>query len=245
MKRWIWIAAGLLAGVFAFWPAASFESRVRTALPPGSDVALTGSVWSGAGRIHIGGAAWPVSWQFQPGRLLQARAAWRIEARPAGAHGDVVISIGWGGAALDSPAFEGELRTLYAVLPGLKLMGVAGQVKLTGPDLRVTLDAPWRAQGVARLALRDVSVTTLGPAPLGQHEIELKGTGEEIAFEIARSDGLLKLDGKGTYNARGEYGFQGSALPLASFDADARARLARVATAQSDGRFRFDVRGTW
>jgi hypothetical protein len=177
--------------------------------------------------------------------LLNAAFAWRVESKPNGAQASAQVSMGLGGLTVRAPTFDGEIRALHAWSPAMKLLGVQGRARVDAPDMELSPASPWRANGEARMTLSELSVAAIGGSTIGTHELAIKGGGDSLTFEVAKSDGTLKLEGQGRINNMGEYVVQGSALPLVSFDADSRARLARFATAQSDGRFRFDARGKW
>ncbi|MBL8515123.1 MAG: type II secretion system protein N [Betaproteobacteria bacterium] len=245
MKKIAWMLAGLLLGGVAFWPAATLQGNAQRALPPGSSVALSGSVWNGQGQIQTGGSTWPFEWRFKPSRVFAAELAWDIDARPTGARASAQAVLGFGGWTVRAPAFEGEIHALHTWLPALKLMGVQGRAQWSAPELAIKPSTPWRVDGEGSLALSELSIAAIGGSALGTHELRVDGSGDAVTFEIVKSDGVLKVEGKGRISNGGEYSVQGSALPLASFDADARARLARYATVQTDGRFRFDARGKW
>lgn len=245
MKRWAWLMVGLVLGAIAFWPAAFLEGIVQRALPAGASVALSGSIWNGQGQVQLAGTVWPFAWRFAPARLLAAQLTWQLYAKPAGALASTQISVGFSGLTMRAPQFDGEIRALHGLLPALKLAGVQGRAQLSAANLELTPATAWQVGGDGRLMLSELSVAAIGGSTLGTHEFSVRGGGESIAIEVIRSDGTLKLEGRGSVNNKGEYTVQGSALPLTSFDADARARLSRFATLQSDGRFRFDARGKW
>ncbi len=245
MRTLAWAALGLAAGAVAFWPAASLEGLAQRQLPAGSTVALTGTLWKGTGWVQTGGASWPLQWRLAPSRVVAGRLAWQLEARPTGARAAAEVSLGLGGWAVKGPRFDGEIRALHTWWPALRLLGVQGRARLDAEGMDLRPATPWRATGDARLTLSELSVAAIGGAVLGIHEFSLKGSGESLSFEVLKSEGTLKLEGRGRIANDGDYATQGSALPLASFDAESRARLARFASPQPDGRYRWDVRGKW
>lgn len=245
MKGLAWAGLGVVAGAACFWPAATLETAVQQRLPVGSTVVLSGSVWKGAGHIQSSGVTWPIDWQFMPSRLLAAQLAWQLDARPAGAVATLQVAVGSSGATLRTPVFDGGIRTLHPWFPALRLLGVQGRARLDTSNFELSPATPWHAEGEGRLALSELSLAAIGGSGLGNHEFALKATGDAVSVEVVKSDGTLKLEGKGRLSNQGEYSVQGSALPLASFDHESRSRLGRFATAQSDGRFRLDARGKW
>jgi Type II secretion system (T2SS), protein N len=240
-----WLVAGLALGALAFWPAASLESRLLAALPAKSEVQLAGSIWSGEGALRIRGRVWPLAWRIDAASLLSARLGWNVKAQPSGASANALVALGFADTRVTDFTYEGEMQPLASLLPALTLMGANGRARIGAPALAISHRVPWHIEGAANVELRELSVAAISAQVLGNATLALQGAGDKVNFAIGKSDGVLAMDGKGSLDNAGGFVFQGSALPLSTFDADGRAHLARMATAQSDGRYRFEVKTKW
>lgn len=246
MKRLVLALTGLAVGAVVFWPAATFEDTARRALPPSAQVSLIGTVWNGRGVIGLNGSGYLVKWEFDSAGLPTLRLVWKVEsvASPTMLRADV--SVGFSGVEISNLGFSGDAARIADLVPLAKLAGAKGLMTLDSAEsLKLRPASPWQAEGQGTLVLQDLVIGTLSATPTGTHRIEVRGAGDTLAFEVRKSEGPITLEGKGALNNRNEFAFAGSALPLSTLEPEARARLARWASPQSDGRYRIEVKTKW
>jgi hypothetical protein len=245
-RGWIVAGAGLGVGVLAFLPAELFAPAVQRAWPQIAHMALTGSVWNGRGVLRVGEGAIPITWSARFSDLLRLRLGWDVEADAPSWTTKAAISRGFSDVEIAHLEADGDLRTLAHVVPALRLAGLGGIATLRSRDAwRVDPGSPWRATGRAHLTVKSLTLAAMGATPVGDVAVDVDGVGDAIQFKLAKSAGALLVEGEGQFSNAGEWRFKGSALPLSTMDAQARAQLARWAPAGADGRHRLDFNLRW
>jgi len=214
------LAAGTLAGVVAFAPAAWLAQAVAAA----SDQRLLladaqGTVWAGSARPVLSGGADSRDATTLPGRLhwrlalhggsveLQARQpcclvdTLRLQLRP-----------GIGRLAVTLPATTGAIgRWPAAFLAGLgtpwNTLQLSGSAELSSPGLTLeNVQGRWRLAGRAELELHEIGSRLSRLAPLGSYRLVLDGGdgGTDAAqLRLSTVEGPLQLQAEGLWAASG------------------------------------------
>jgi hypothetical protein len=173
---------------------------------------VEGSFWHGrAAAIGIGGVRVQeqVSWDFQPRALLDAKLAWMIEGRLAERSSRLELAIRPRGVELNAVDLALPLEPLAALHPRLKPVQLGATLRLTAKSLRA------RSPVVASVTVEHLFTPQAPHAELGSYRLE--GTGQDDgkgAWRIATVSGVLRMDGKGTFDiARSKIGGQLTLTP--------------------------------
>jgi hypothetical protein len=196
--------------------------------------------------LRLGGETWPRAWSWRGADLLRMQLGWEVELGGAGLQARAALARGFGGVEMRGLSLRGELASLAALAPQAALAGPTGTLSIEAPGVwRVEPAAPWRAHGEAVVRVGKLALAALGGTPLGEFEVRLEGKGEAVEVRVVRSEGALLVEGQGRLTNAKRFTFVGSALPLASMEAETRAQLARLAPLASDGRHRLALDFKW
>ena len=198
MKRaWRYLAIGIT--VYLLFLASNFPAeRLRTLLESRvSDLtllAVTGSVFSGQARqlVFQGMDLGALHWQFRPAALLLGRAEFRVELEHPYNHGRGNIGITLLGHAygqeLDLMLRPDRVINHYSPVA----VSTSGELHLEIDTLDLDSDFPMELAG--RLTWQDAAVLEPVDMVLGDIELALQGSPEELAGSVTRG-GVLGASG--------------------------------------------------
>ena len=254
--RWWWLlAASFAIGLVALAPAALLEralSSTATAQP--QFAADAGTVWTGRGRLIVAADSTPmvipIAWRFDPLSLLRLRAGFVVEANAPALAGTAHIGLGWRSVVLRNTSMTADARLMSMTHAAGALLAPAGRVRLQqSSDERLIVQPAssdkesWRVDGSMGLNADQLAFGGFINAPVGSHELKLRGDGATINVSILRSSGPLKLEGVGNIalTAPRRFTFSG----FATTAADAPATLKQLGPVMADGRQRIELNTTW
>ena len=130
------------------------------------------------------------------------------------------------------------------------ILAPAGRVRLQqSGDERLSVQPAssdkesWRVDGSMSLNADQLAFGGFINAPVGSHEIKLRGDGATIKVSILRSSGPLKLEGVGNIALASPRRFTISGF--ATTAADAPVALKQLGPVMADGRQRIEINTTW
>ena len=257
MKRghWWWLLVVSFAiGLVALAPAALLERALSTANVQPQFVADAGSVWTGRGSLIVAadGAPMviPVAWRFDPLSLLRLRAGFVVEANAPALTGTAHVGLGWRSVGLSNTLMNADARLVSMTHAAAGLLAPTGRVLLQQSSDEYLIVQPtssdkdsWRVDGSMGLNADQLAFGGIINAPVGSHELNLRGDGATIKVSILRSSGPLKLEGVGkiTLASPRRFTFSG----FATTAADAPAALKQLGPVMADGRQRIEINTTW
>jgi hypothetical protein len=195
------IAAVFIVALIARLPA----SFVTLALPQEIQLRdVEGSFWNGqASAIGVGGVLEQeqVSWNFQPGALLEAKLAWTVGGRLSGQSSQLELALRPGGVELNGVNLALPLEPLAALHPQLKSAQLGAVLRVTAKSLDLNWDLNARSPFAASVAVEHL-FTPLSPrGELGSYRLEGKSDAEGKGdWQIATVNGVLQVTGKGVFD---------------------------------------------
>ena len=254
--RWWWLAlASFLIGLIALAPAVLIE-RAAAQAPnaKASFAADSGTVWAGRGRIAVAAAIGPiiipVMWRFDPLSLLGLRIGFFVNADAPSLIGRTHIGLRSGEIELRDTALSMDAGMLSMAHDAAALFVPAGKLGLQqSADERLNLrppateNEPWRIDGAMGVSAAQLVLGGFVNAPVGSHELTLRGEGPTINFSVLRSTGPLKLEGSGklALNTPRRFTFSG----FATAATDAPVALKQLGPVSADGRQRIELNTGW
>lgn len=204
MKRWRLLAVGFGAyaiGLIVTVPATFVDAGLQRAGSGRLRLAeAQGTVWSGAGRLEIrdaggrAGLAVRLAWRIMPSALLRARLAYEVELDQASRRFPVTISLSrveLADADINLPA-----AVLGLTVPKLAPLRLTGDVLLHVASLSIGRSG---THGNATLLWRAAGSALTPVSPLGDYELRFEGEGAVVHARLRTLQGLLQLDGKGSW----------------------------------------------
>ena len=254
--RWWWLLlASFAISLVALTPAVLLEWTLgRTANPQIRFAAATGTVWTGSGRIALAAGVAPivipVAWRFDPFSLLHLRLGFFVETNAPALAGATHIGWRFGEVELRDTVIEADARLLSMAHSAGVLLVPTGKVRLQqSADERFSVrpafndNETWRVDGLMGLHAEQLVFGGIINAPVGSHELKLRGDGATISISILRSSGPLKLEGAGNIALASPRRFTFSGF--ATTTADAPAALKHLGPIMADGRQRIEINTTW
>lgn len=198
MKRvWRYLAVGAtvyLLVLISTFPAERIKSLLESRVADLSLHAVTGSVFSGKARqlVYQGLDLGTLHWQFRPAALLLGRAEYRLELSHADNQGQGYIGI--------TPLGRIYGRDLELMLLPDRIINHYSPVAVSSSgELNLIVETLEFGSGlprdlVGRLAWQDAAVMEPVDMVLGDVELALQGSAEELACSITRG-GVLGASG--------------------------------------------------
>lgn len=254
--RWWWLlAASFAIGLVALAPAALMERALSsTANVQRQFVADAGTVWTGRGRLIVAADSAPmvipIAWRFDPLSLLRLRLGFFVEANSPALAGTAHVGLGLRSVDLSNTAVNADVRLLSMTHVAAGLLAPTGRVRLQQLSGERFIVQPassdkesWRVDGVMGLNAEQLAFGGFINAPVGSHELKLRGDGTTINVSILRSSGPLTLEGTGNIalTAPRRLTFSG----FATTTVDAPATLKQLGPVMADGRQRIELNTTW
>lgn len=254
--RWWWLTlASFLLGLIALAPAVLIErAAARSPNAKLSFAADRGTVWSGQGRISLAASTGPiiipVSWRFDPRSLFGLRIGFFVDADAPSINGRTHVGFRPGEFQLRDTALSMDAGMLSIAHDAAALFVSAGKLGLrqsTGERLSLLRPAndndPWRVEGTIGASTTQLVLGGIVNAPLGSHELTVRGDGPTINFSVLRSTGPLKLEGSGklTLNTPRRFTFSG----FATAATDAPVAIKQLGPVLADGRQRIELNTRW
>jgi general secretion pathway protein N len=212
------VAAGALAGLVVFAPAAWLASGVASAT--GDRLLLTdarGTVWSGSAQPVLTGGPGSREAAALPGRL-----AWTLGWRGAGLelrarqacciNGEAVVHLrpGLGRMAATLEPSEGgwtgrwPAGWLAALGTPWNTLQLGGLLRLSTPGLTLeSVQGRWRMTGLAELDVVDASSRLSTLPELGSYRLTVQGSGDASTLTLGTLQGPLQLSGEGRWAPTG------------------------------------------
>lgn len=254
--RWWWLlVASIAISLVALAPAALLERALgSTANEQPQFVTDAGTVWTGRGRLIVAAdntpMVIPIAWRFDPLSLLHLRAGFFVEANSPALAGTAHIGLGWRSVALRSTLMNADARLLSMTHAAVALLAPTGRIRLqqSSDEQLIVQPAssdkePWRVDGSMGLNADQLAFGGFINAPVGSHELILRGDGATIKVSILRSSGPLKLEGVGNIALASPRRFTFSGF--ATTAADAPDALKKLGPVMADGRQRIEINTTW
>jgi general secretion pathway protein N len=189
-----------------------------------------GTVWQGKGKIVLADIAAQAAPYTVTGLVLPGDFEWRLAGWPL-ILGKIDIKLSGVGVqkpiALTGGLSELKISASRLVLPGVDLSRMGSPWNTFKPQ--ATLDVQWdnmtlrqgQFDGKAVVELKDIASALTPVRPLGSYKVDVTGTGSSADVKLSTTQGPLKLEGNGVWNAR-----QGLRLSIeAEADETAKAKL--------------------
>ena len=190
----------------------------------------------------------PVTWRFDPLSLIGLRLGFFIDANAPALSGTTHVGFGFGGLELRDTALSADARLLSMAHSAAAIFAPTGKVRLQqSADERLIVkpaaNNAWRVDGLIGLSAEQLAFGGVINAPVGSHELKLRGDGATINFSVWRSTAPLKLEGAGTLTLASPRKFTFSGFATAA--ADTPASLKQLGPLMADGRQRIELNTTW
>ena len=171
-----------------------------------------GTLWRGQGMLVVGDAAsgnarpWlPLAWHFKPGGLLGGEMSW-ASAPESGLRGE--LSLGLNGFRLRDFAVEAPAAMVIPLLPGVLVQsGWGGDMAVRAADWRCSPNAS--CEGDFLVQWRGASSALLPGQRFGDYEVQGRGNGSAIHFDIHTLAGEIAITGSGSWSVSSLPSFQG------------------------------------
>jgi general secretion pathway protein N len=217
--------------------AAASEGRVHF-----SDA--RGTLWSGSLRGQFDGtggkfACDRISWHLVPGKVLEGRIAFDVQADCPDAQAKVQVARGWSDWEASGGNARIAARALPAFFPLVAAWRPEGSISLTADGVR------WNdreLQGPLTLEWRDASVALSDVKPLGTYRLAALGAGDTAKLTLSTLDGTLKMSGEGEVKLPRAATFSGEARGDGANAAALEPLLNLVAPRRPDGARSIEVR---
>lgn len=254
-RLWALGGAAFLAGAIGFFPASLIEDRLNQALPPPWRIAVTGTIWAGAGVVQgagpgDGALTVPLTFAFDPLALARLRLAWKVVADSPSLSGSVRAGAGWQSWEFRDAALTMDAAMLPRLFPALSAYAPAGTLHLATPAggrLTAGHGDGLHLKGDAQIGVERLALAPFGNVPLGNYQLRLSARGTAIDYAIAQSEGALKLDGGGSirFAPSRQFTYAGHVTPSAALPEAVLTSLKAVAKPAPDGRLRIAWTSAW
>ena len=257
-RRWWCLGlASFAISLIVLAPVALIELATnRTAGTNARFAADGGTIWRGQGRIliaaNVADAAAvmiPIAWRFDPLALAGLRLGFFVDANAPALAGTAHIAYGFGGIEFRNTVLAADARLLSMAHSAAAIFAPAGKISLqqTSDERLIVRPAAnnevWRIDGSMGLNTEQLAFGGVVNAPVGSHQLKLRGDGAAINISILRSTGPLKLEGAGTLTLAAPRRFTFSGF--ATTTADAPASLKQLGPLMADGRQRIELNTAW
>ena len=246
MKRWSLIAIGLFAYALALFVTAP-ATLVDAGLERASEGRLRladarGTLWSGSGQIEIRdkggrtGIAKSVAWRVVPASLLRGHLVCEVGLDQSAKRFPLTLSLSrieLTNADINLPA-----TVLGLGVPKLAPLGLTGDVLIRVARLSIARDA---TQGTATLQWRGAGSTLTPVSPLGDYEVRFDGEGTSVHAYLRTIEGLLQLDGKGSWTQGNNPAFLVMARVPPEHQQQLAPLLRLIAIERGEGRFELQL----
>ena len=172
-------------------------------------IAPQGTIWRGAARLHIAGAALErVEWRFQPQRLFLGEWAYALRIDDAALHADAVVARGFTQWRVHQLVAEAQASLVGRWLPLLGVVSPSGQIHIDATRLNFNEK---NLEGQAQLQWRAAALGLSEVRPLGDYsaEVSLRGAGAD--YVVKTSSGALRIAGRGSFQTPLQWSFTGEA----------------------------------
>ncbi len=196
--------AAYLLGL-VIYPPASLMNILLARLGDGwlSVGATSGSFWQGQGQLVVHGQGTAaislgrISWEISPAQLVLATARISLRQDFEGTAGKLVLSANLlGNIELRQVDVRLPATILSVASPAIAVMDPAGQLDIRSDAFRVTGNRAFSGQ-----AIIDWHTATLLQRDAGSYRLTLTGNGPAIDGDMQTRNGMLILDGKGSWKA--------------------------------------------
>jgi general secretion pathway protein N len=245
--RWKWFAVGLGAyaiGLLAFAPATLVDVALERASAGRMRLAdAHGSIWSGAGRLELIDAgrrnrvAQDLAWHVLPWSLYRGYLVCEIGLDPAARRLPLTISLS--GIELADADLTLPPALAGLIVSKLAPLGLTGDMLLHITHLYIGRGG---IEGGATLQWRSVRSTLTRIAPLGDYELRLEARGTLIHASLRTLQGLLQLEGEGSWASGDAPVFAAVARTAPQFRQELAPLLGLIAVARDDNSFEFRLR---
>jgi general secretion pathway protein N len=158
-----------------------------------------GTLWSGSVRGQFASAGGTfacdrIGWRLVPGKLLEGRIAFDVQAECPDAQGKVQVARGWSEWEASGGNARIAARALPAFFPIVAAWRPEGSISLTADGVR------WNdreVQGPVTLEWRDAAVALSEVRPLGTYRLAAQGMGDKAKLVLSTVEGTLRVTGQG------------------------------------------------
>ena len=211
MRRGRWLAVGTVVYMLiliATAPATLVDGVLRRASAGRLQLSeARGTAWSGAGRVELldasrqAGIAKYIAWHLSPVSLLSGRVVCEVELDSPAKR--FVVSLSPSRIELTDAHIS-----LGIVLPKLAPFGLGGDLQAHIVELVIAGGA---VQANATVLWRAASSIHSRVSPLGNYELRFANPGAAMTAVLRTLDGVLQLDGSGTWAKGAMPAFQATA----------------------------------
>ena len=254
--RWWWLGVASFAiGLVVLAPAALLERVITQSSNAGVRFAAdSGTIWTGRGRFTVAADATPmvlpVVWRFDPRALPGLRLGFIVEPSAPALSGSARVAWRPGEIELRAASLSADARLLAVAHPAAALFSPIGRVRLQqSGDERLSVkpatkaSEAWRVDGAINLHAEQLTFGGIINAPVGSHEISLRGEGATVKISVLRSNGALKLEGTGAVVLAPPRRFTFSGF--ATVADDVPVTLKQLGPVLPDGRQRIELNTIW
>lgn len=216
MRRGRWLAVGTVAYMLmliATAPATLVDGVLRRASAGRLHLSeARGTVWSGAGRVELldasrqAGIAKSIAWHLSPVSLLSGRVVCEVELDSPAKR--FVVSLSPSRIELTDAHISVPAASLGIVLPKLAPLGLGGDLQAHIVELVIAGGA---VHANATVLWRAASSIHSRASPLGNYELRFANPGAAMTAVLRTLDGVLQLDGSGTWVKGAMPAFQATA----------------------------------
>ena len=216
MRRGRWLAVGTVVYMLiliATAPATLVDGVLRRASAGRLQLAeARGTAWSGAGRVELldasrqAGIAKYIAWHLSPVSLLSGRIVCEVELDSPAKR--FVVSLSPSRIELTDAHISVPAASLGIVLPKLAPFGLGGDLQAHIVELVIAGGA---VQANATVLWRAASSIHSRVSPLGNYELRFANPGAAMTAVLRTLDGVLQLDGSGTWAKGAMPAFQATA----------------------------------
>lgn len=242
---WRWVALGVAAYLLVLiitFPAARVTGMLEERIPDLSIHAVSGSVFSG----QAGQLVWQdldlgaVHWRFRATALLLGSIEYRLELKHPANHGQLIT-----GVSLTGRIYAQDLELL--VLPDRLLNHYSPLTVTTSGELQLSFEEidladMFSADTSGRLAWRDAVIFEPVDMVLGQLELGVRGTTDELVGEVIKG-GELGASGEILLSRDNRYQVRLLLQPGADVRAETLDMLESAAQMQPDGNYLIEQSG--
>lgn len=238
------IAVGVL--VFVTGLVLLFPARVayQWAAPPGVRLSgISGTVWSGsATEASVNGVYLrDLHWRVRLHRLLQARAAYAVDAVIPGGYIDTEVGVSVGGD-VHIVDFRGSL-SLASLQQVVGMPGIQGSVNAEISRLRISDGVPVAADGF--LTLGELVLPRVMRSPLGSFRADVETQEDGIAASVQDTQAVIDLAGRALLTEGRNYEFLGRVAPTPQTPDKLRQQMKILGTPDANGQYELRLAGRY
>jgi general secretion pathway protein N len=212
-------AVAYLVFLVATLPAAWFGYALERA--SGGAIGLGdpgGTVWKGRGALvaRSGGGfrrIADIEWRCNPLTIFAGRLGVALSGAAPGASLRASVSFGWSSVRLQNVEASLPASLVESAVPASALFKPEGQVRAVADSLEL---GPAAVRGAATLEWAGAGVS--GVSRLGDYRLQINGSGERAALQLATLRGDLRLNGQGEWRASQPHEVQLQGMAEASAD---------------------------